>query len=344
MNLRRILAIMDKDLRDAMRDGRVLVLLLLPIGMALFYNATVDDEDKLPTQDVALVGDAAVGQALERAAGDSVDVSIRRAADAADARELVDDDAVDLGIVVNAADDVDVLVPDDADPTTQALVALVPIAAGQKPSSGVNVQRVAPSDPLPADVIGARTVTVLISIVLLATFIALMVVPIQTAEEVETGTFGALRLAATGPEILAAKGLAGALYSAIGVILIVVLTSIGVEEPVPFVLAAVAMVASLVGFGMLFGLAVANATTINTYGGVALIPFVGLAVAVFFVDSGVLKTILDVLPFSQATRLMGDAVSGASPFDAGAVSWAVVLAWALAGYGLLMRFARTREF
>ena len=58
---------------------------------------------------------------------------------------------------------------------------------------------------------------VLIVIVLLVGFVAMMVVPIQTAEELETGTFGALRLAATGPEILAAKASAGFLYGAAGI-------------------------------------------------------------------------------------------------------------------------------
>ena len=96
----------------------------------------------------------------------------------------------------------------------------------------------------------------------------MMVVPIQTAEELETGTFGALRLAATGPEILAAKALAGYVYGAAGVGLTVVLTGLDVHDPLLFFGAAFALIVSLVGFGLLLGLLVPNANAINTYAGV----------------------------------------------------------------------------
>jgi ABC-2 type transport system permease protein len=350
VNARRVVAILMKDLRDAFRDGRVLVLLLLPIGMAIFYNATVEDEDELPRERVAIADPQAVGLAdqLQRSAGRSVELVVTEADGAVEVRRLVGDEKVEFGAVVTGDDRVDVVVPDDADPTTQAVVGLVSDAAtrasGREPPTEVRIQPVAATNEKPADVIGARPVTVLIAIVLLATFVAMMVVPIQTAEELETGTFGALRLAATGPEILAAKAAAGCLYSAVGVILTVLLTQLELDRPVLFVAAAVGLVVSMVGFGLLLGLLVANANAINTYGGFALIPLVGLAVAVFFVDeSGTFSTVLDALPFSQATKLMGDALSAEQPFDAGAVAWIVVAAWAVVGYAALARFATRRE-
>jgi hypothetical protein len=109
-------------------------------------------------------------------------------------------------------------------------------------------------------------------IIVFVTFVAMIVVPIQTAEELETGTFGALRLAATGPEILAAK-----------------------------------------------------------------------AVAVFFVEAGIFGTILDLLPFSQAAKLLGNGLSTPAPFDTGPLAWIVIAAWALLGYAILARIASRRE-
>lgn len=344
MNARRILAILTKDLRDAFRDGRVLVLLLLPIGLAVFYNATVEDEDELPQADVAVVGSADFGERLVQAAGKSVEVTITDAESAAEVRRLVEDEDADFGAVVDGTD-VELLVPADADPETQSVVSLVPNAASDRaPPADVNVQPVATDNRLAADVLGARSVTILIAIVMLAAFVALMVVPIQTAEELETGTFGALRLAATGPEILAAKAAAGFLYSAAGVILTVVITDLALDSPVPFVLAAVGFVVSMVGFGLLLGLITANSNAINTYGGFALIPFIGLALAPLFVPAdAAFDTVLDVLPFSQATKLMGDGMSAATPFDTGAVAWIVIAAWAIVGYAVLARFAARRE-
>ncbi len=353
MNLRRILAILNKDLKDAGRDGRIIVLLLLPIGMALFYNATIEDEDKLPQTKVAVVesGDRVATQ-LREAAGKSVEVQVRKADSPSAARKLVAEEDVALAVIVaNTAEDDParalVLVAADATPTAQSVVALVPDAltraAGRRPTAQAQVRSVAPADQKPAEIVGQRALMVLIVIVLLVGFVAMMVVPIQTAEELETGTFGALRLASTGPEILAAKASAGFLYGAAGIGLTVLLTKLDVAHPLLFFGAALALIVSLVGFGLLLGLLIPNSNAINTYGAFFLIPLVGLAAAVFFVESGIFLTILDLLPFSQAAKLLGDGLSADKPFDAGFVSWFVIAVWALAGYVILARISTRRE-
>jgi hypothetical protein len=216
-------------------------------------------------------------------------------------------------------------------------------ATGREPPARTQVVGVAPADQKPYEIVEARSVTVLLTIILLVAFVAMMVVPIQIAEELETGTFGALRLAATGSEVLAAKALAGFIYGVAGIGVTIFLTRLDVHDPLLFGAAAVALIASLVGFGLLLGLLVPNSNAINTYGAFFLIPFVGLAGAVFFVESGVLMTILDVLPFSQAARLLGNGMSAREPFDAGLSSWLVIAAWALLGYAVLARITARRE-
>ena len=354
MNLRRISAILGKDLRDAFRDGRILVLLLLPIGMAVFYNATIQDDDELPTTKVAVVEPAGgeVARELRAATGRSVELRLQRAPSVTAARRLVADGEAALAVVVGAVGgagpaQAQVLVARDASPTAQSVVALVPDAltraAGRAPAAQTQVTSVAPADQKPYEILEPRAVTVLLVIVLLVAFVAMMVVPIQTAEELETGTFGALRLAATGPEVLAAKSLAGFIYGLAGIGLTIVLTKLDIHDPLLFVGASLGLIASLVGFGLLLGLLVPNSNAINTYGAFFLIPFVGLAGAVFFVESGVLMTILDVLPFSQAARLLGDGLSAQKPFDAGLSSWLVIAVWALLGYVVLARITARRE-
>jgi len=354
MNLGRVLAILLKDLRDAMRDGRIIVLLALPIGLAVFYNATIEDDDELPKASVAIVDPAGgdVGRELRSAAGKSVDVEFVEARDEAAARRLVAEDDSAVAVIVAPAlrgrpARAEVLVGADASPTAQSVVALVPDAltraAGREPTAQTQVRSVAATDQKPYELIEQRALAVLIMIVMLAAFVAMMVVPIQTAEELETGTFGALRLAATGPEILAAKALAGFIYGAVGIAVTVAITKLDVHDPLLFYGAGLAMIVSLVGFGLLLGLLVPNANAINTYGSFGLFPVIGLAAAAFFVDSGILMTILDVLPFSQAARLMGDGLSAQQPFDAGPVAWAVIAAWALLGYAILARIASRKE-
>ena len=105
VSLRRVLAILLKDLRDAGRDGRILVLLALPIGMALFYNATIDDPDELPT---AKVADRRAGRRRRRRRAAPQrraqrEVEVRQAADGPAARRLVADDKVAFAVVVDRA-------------------------------------------------------------------------------------------------------------------------------------------------------------------------------------------------------------------------------------------------
>jgi ABC-2 type transport system permease protein len=354
MNLRRMSAILVKDLRDATRDGRVVVLLILPIALALFYTSTTPEEGELPEATVAIVdpGRSGVGPELRRAAARSVDVGLRTVPDEAAARRLLDADDADFAVVAGPAPATGpavatVLAPEDASATTQSVVGLVPDAvgraAGRDPAARVAVRATAVTDPKPYRVVGDQVLLTVVTLLMLVGFIAMIVVPIQTAEELETGTFGALRLAATGPEVLAAKALAGLLYGVVGIAVTVVLTRIEIASPALFFGGAFALVISLVGFGLLLGLVVANANAINTYGAFLLMPLLGLAVAVFFVDTGILATLLGLLPFSQATRLLGDGLSAEAPFGAGTAAWLVIAVWALAGYGLLARYAGRRE-
>jgi hypothetical protein len=60
-------------------------------------------------------------------------------------------------------------------------------------------------------------------------------------------------------------------------------------------------------------------------------------------DSGIIRTVLDVLPFSQAVRLPADAVSWRPVFDTGPLSWLVIAVRALGGHGVPAWSAGRRE-
>jgi ABC-2 family transporter protein len=345
MKLSRVLAILLKDARDALRDGRILVALLLPIGLAVFYNATTPAEDELPAATVVVVDPDRTGLAtrLERAAADSVELKLESAPDAAAARRAVDADDASLAVVATGQGRADVLLPEDADAADQTVAALVPSAVGQAPAVRVQQLPVDAAAQEPAELLDQRAIVVVSFVVMFVGFVALLVVPITIAEELETGTFGALRLAATGPEILAAKVLNGLLYGALGIAATVLITGLDVDEPLPFLLAALLLTLSVTGFGLLLGVVTGNANQINSYAGFMLLPVVILAFGVLLVDGGALDLVFDVLPFSQASRLMFDAVSPEQLFAAPLVSWLVVVAWAVAGFALLGRLVNRRE-
>ena len=320
VSARRIVAILIKDLRDAGRDGRILLLLLTPIGGAVLYNATSPDAHELPTVQVAIVdaGGRGVADELRAAAGQSVKVDVQRTRDRVSAQRLVAAKDVDFAVVVAPSERLgparaEVLVSEGASATAQSVIALVPDAltraAGRAPGAQTQVRVVAATHRKPADRLESRELTVLVMIVLLLVFVAMIVVPIQIAEEIETGTLGALRLAAPGAEILAAKALAGFLYGLAGVGLTVLLTQIHVHNPLQLFAAAFALSASLVGFGLMMGLLWPNSAAINTYAGFLALPLIGLAGAALFIDPGVFATILNLLPFPQATKLLADGLS-----------------------------------
>ena len=351
MNARRVLAILGKDLRDAWRDGRIGILLIMPVAIALI-PALGGTQDDRPATDVAVVEQAGgrLSAELQHVAAKGVDIRITRVPNAAAARRLVAAQDAEVAVVVTPApapQPATILVGAGASPAAQSVVALVPDAVlraqGRRPAVGPRLQVVAPTDRKPADVLGSKTVTSLASIIMLLIFVGMMVVPMLTAEELETGTFGALRLAATAREVLAAKALAGCAFGLGGAGLIVAVSGLAVHAPVLFFGAALALVVSLVGFGLLLGILIRNTTAINTYAGFLVIPLLGSAIAVFFTGPGALATLLDVLPFSQAAKVLADATATQKPFDAGPVAWLVIAAWAALGYAALTRIVARRE-
>jgi hypothetical protein len=223
-----------------------------------------------------------------------------------------------------------------------ALLLVLPIAVG------VVTAKVNGSLPEPvaaasaAEAVGPFFAS-LFALVITVAFVATMVVPIQLAAELELDTFSALRLAASEPEILAAKALAGCTYAAVGSVLTVALTGLHVEAPVQFAAAAAGLIVTMVAFGLLLGLLVPNAGALNTYAGFLVAPLLAAAGAAFAVDSGIIGTVLDLLPFSQAVRLLADASSSSPALETGPGSWLVIAAWALGGYWALARITSRRE-
>lgn len=357
MSPRRVLAILAKDLREAMRDGRILILLVLPIGLAVFYNSTTADRNERAETTVVVVDPARTGLAAELrdAAAGAVKVTVRSAPDARAARQVVDDDKAAFAVVSGAAARAGqsaraaILLPANATPTAQSVVAVVneavAAASNRPPASEVRVQRlpVAASDRRPADLIDKPTILVVVCLIMLLAFVALVVVPMQTAEEIGTGTFGALRLAATGSEILTAKTLSGVLYAVVGTALTIFITGVDAHDPLRLYGGALALAISLVGFGLLLGFLSGNANQINTYGGFLVLPVIALATAVLIADSGILAVLLDILPFSQGARLLFDGVAEEEPFATGAVAWCVLAAWTAVGFAVLVRVAGRRE-
>ena len=280
MSPRRILAILTKDLRDAWRDGRILVLLALPIGMAVFYTRDRRRGEAAETS-VAVV-DPAGGRSRASCARrrQEREARARAAPDAAAARKLVADEEVDARRRRRARSPA-ARARSPRRPGRFAGGAVDRRARARRPGAGGRREPPArtagrgrrAADQKPSTSSAAHARRLFVDPRLFVIFVAMMVVPMQTAEELETGTFGALRLAATGRRSSPPRRSRATSTAPRASRLTVVLTGLDVNDPLLFFGATLALIVTLVAFGMLLGLLLPNTSAINTYAGFLIVPW-----------------------------------------------------------------------
>ncbi|MEV4419075.1 ABC transporter permease [Patulibacter sp. NPDC049589] len=362
MSLSRVWTILRKDLLDAIRDGRILAIIIVPLALGILYSVIYPDEEPRPKADVVVVGgptntDAKrLSVALPRDVGRALNLTVTTEPDEAKARDTVADDDADVAVVVpeglvararaGRAPPLRVLVGPDASPSARAVVDLLPATVGKladrAPAVQVAVRDVQPKSPSVVDELGLRDYFVLAAVVMTVGFIGLLATPIVLAEEIEKRTIEALLLAARGPEVLAAKALVGIVYSAAATAILLALTGVPIERPGLFVLGALGMVVSIVGFGLCLAYVFRSADKLNTWGWVIVMPAIVPGFAVGVDPPGWASAIFQATPTGQGMRLM---VDGALPTDVfGGVGLAIVVfaVWGAGGLVLLSRLLQRR--
>lgn len=362
MNLRRIILIFRKDLRDALRDSRVLIAILLPLGLGLLYNVMFQDTSTTPTATVAYAtAEASVlPQQLKAALGSSVRVTFVPTKDESDVRRRLTARKADIGLVIPRGFDatlgrgeiptLHVLRSPSASVggaiVISALDGVLRHMAGQHPPATVRIET------LPASEVGIQTIVeqiglrpyfALASVMMLIGMITMLALPIVLGEEREKKTLDALVLVASYPEVIVAKALLGIIYVAIAVPLLLALTRVMPVAVVTFSATIVLLTATLIGFGLLLG-ALLTANQMNTWGSLFLFPII---LPPFFLGMplpDVVRMLIWILPSTQAMQLILNSMSQ-QPFFAHAwLSYLVIAAWGVVGYGaLLWRLSRREE-
>lgn len=360
MKLARILTIFRKDFRDALRDSRVLVALIVPFGVGILYNVIMDDTiDQQIDVNVAylVIGDTTLPERFQESAADSYNIRFTRSDSEATIRdEVVDGDAslafiippeFDTAVAEGLQPELTVLLPETPRAGAQYVVALIdPVLrqmAGQQPPASISPEILVAGDR--EDVIervGLRSYFVLMSILMVVLMICLFVVPILLAEEAEKKTLDALVLVASYGEVVMAKALFGLVYIAVGVPLLMALTGFVPEDPLLFVAGIAGLSIALAGFGLLLG-ATINATQLYSWGGVLIVPFLAPAFVVGVPVPDSIATAALFFPSSHATRLAANGVAGEAIFAHAALSMLALALWAGAGYSLLLWRLSRRE-
>lgn len=362
MRLSRVLTILRKDLLDAIRDGRILAIIIVPLALGVMYSVIYPDEEPRPKADVVVVGSSTntdakrLSVALPRDVGRSLDLQVTVEPDEAKARETVANDDADVAVIVpeslvadaraGRAPPLQVLIGPDASPTARAVIDLLPSTVGKladrPPATQVAVRDVAPTSPSAIDELGLRDYFVLAAVVMTVGFIGLLATPIVLAEEIEKRTIEALLLAARGPEVLAAKALVGTIYSVVATAILLALTGVPIERPLLFVVGALGMVISIVGFGLCLAYAFRSADKLNTWGWVIVMPAIVPGFVVGVDPPGWADAICQAVPTGQGMRLMIDGALPSDVFGGLGLALVVFAVWGAGGLLLLSRMLQRR--
>lgn len=357
MTLRNVAAIALKDLVDATRQGRVVVILLTPILIAVFYNLSFNDERRAEVKAIYTPADAAtVVDRLKARVDPVVDLKLETAVDADGVRAAVVGRRAGIGFILPAA--VEDAVRSGGSPTitvvtetgstarellSSSLMAVFRDLVGQRAPVTLapeTVQRTG-ADPLLMNRLGLRVYFVLGALLMVVGMIAIIVVPMILAEESEKHTLDALLMAGPITEVMAAKAAVGLVYVALGTAVILALTRIPVRDTTMLVLGLGTVSIALVGFGLLLGIVFRSAMQVSTWSGFFLIPAIAPAFVVGVPGPDTLGLLMRALPSGQAMRLLANAFSDTPLYSDVALSIAVMAAWGIAGYGLLAwRLAR----
>jgi hypothetical protein len=362
MNPRHIRAIFLKDLRDAVRDARVLIAILIPLGLGVMYSFMFQNTPSVPSVTIAYASpDATVlPERLKAVIGSSAHVTFVRVSSVTEMRQRIAAKQADVGLVLPSGFDaavssgrtptLTVLRPSSSS-TSEVLVqttldgALRQMAGQRAPATLQVVAVPAPQAGFEAVYaqLGLRVYFTLASVLMLVGMIAMLAVPIVLGEEREKKTLDALTMIASYREVIVAKALLGIAYVVVAVLLLLAITRIVPINLPTFVATSLLLSVALIGFGLLLG-SLLTANQMNTWGGVFLIPILLPPFLVGISLPGVVEALFSALPSTQAMRLLVNSMAAQPIFPQAWLSYLVIATWGVIAYALVLwRLARRAE-
>lgn len=356
-----ILTIFRKDLIDAIRDGRVAIALIIPILIGVSYAYLFDDDtvDPTPAYSVAVtsVDPTTVTDQLTTLAGTGIDLTVNTFESEEAVRESVRDGDDDLGLVVPAGFDAAIAAgqqpgltvltpPEPTAGTTFLLTALDPALrtmAGQGPPAQLSVSATAAGEPSRFDRIGLRNYMLTFSMIFLVGMIAVFAIPIILTEEIEKKTLDALVMIASYGDVMIGKALVGLVYIAVATVITLTLASGDLGNAGLFALAMAALSVALLGFGLFIGGLFRSANQLNTWGSLLLFPLITPAFLVALPLPDWAHALVTAFPTGAAAKEIANGLTGEAIYDDAVLNFAIMIAWALAGFLLLGWQLRRRQ-
>jgi ABC-2 type transport system permease protein len=358
---RRILPIFRKDLRETLRDSRLLLALVVPLMLGLLYSVMFPDDSR-PEATLGYVAAAAseLPEAVQAAAQDALDLELVRVGSEEALRARIADDELDVGLVIppgfdaelaaGASPTLTVVLPSapsfGGDYAAALLTNVLETQAGREPPAVVDRVQLPPDDDsvqAGMQALGQRKVFILLSLLLLLAMVAAYGLPVSLTEETEKRTLEALTLVASTAEVIAAKALFGLVYALASVPLLLLVTRV-VPQDVPLFVADMVMSALvLVGLGLFMGSLFRTQAQLSTWSGLFMIPLLAPLITLGLPVPDAVDAVLFVVPTTQTLRLGVNAFAGDEVFGGQALSFAILAAWALGAYAVLWWWLRRRE-
>lgn len=360
MQIQNVLTIFRKDVREAIQDSRVLVAILVPLGIGIFYGLTFEDEViERPEATVSYVAtSSALPDALGAVTGQAVDLTFDVAATPDEVRQAVDDESADIGLIApddfsaqvqqGQSPDLTVILPDSPSTGAQYVTASLDAAlrqlAGRSPPANIQVETLpAPEEESVFEQLGPRRYFVMVGAVFVVAMISLFVVPIILTEEAEKKTLDAVTMVASYADVIAGKALVGIVYTAIAVPLLLAVTQLMPDAPLLFGGGMLLLSITLIGFGLLIGGLFRSANQLNTWAGVLILPVIAPTFLLGFELPTIAEVALALYPISAAMKLAINGLSGTEVFANAWLSVLVIIVWAAAAYLILGWTLRRRE-
>ena len=354
MSWSRVRTIYRKDMRDALRDSRVLTALLFPLALGLLYSFMFSDESiRTQKAKVGVVSDGTtrLTTVISQQTGPALDLTFVRMPDAGRLDQQVRQKKVDVGLVIPRGFDaavkagesppLTVVLPSspsfDSDYVEAVLDRSVQSLAGRAPPAHI-VRRSLPPESGGAtalEVLGARKDFILVSMIMLLAMIAVYAVPAVLVEETEKKTMEALTLIASTADVIAAKALFGITLSVVGVPVLLVITRGDPADMMGLAAAVVLSAVVLVGIGLLCGSLFKTQQQVNTWSGVILLVLLAPAFTIGMPTPDAVSAALAFLPTAPTFRLIANAFAGRALYPHEWLSYALLLAWGAGAYGFL---------
>ncbi|HVE90737.1 MAG TPA: ABC transporter permease [Actinomycetota bacterium] len=356
MNPRRVLAIALKDLKDVVRDVRILPLILATLIPALLFRA-----DQTPVASVAYAAaDETKLPDTLRQATRGIKLKFVKAEDASEVKSLVRRDKAVVGFATGAGFDAQlaagqapelvIVTREDSGFRASALVtaldATVRALAGQRPAATIRPEVIPSKETGPDRIfreLGVETFMRVAFTILLVLMVALSIVPTSVTEESERKTLDALLLAAARREVIAAKAMVGLVLTAVGVPVLAAVSGLKPAQPFAYFATCALLAVSMVGVGLLVGGLMKSQAALNAWSPFLVLPLSGTAFAAAFDLPALVRPVIQALPTSHAMRLASNFASGKQVFGGQALSLAVLAVWAVGAYVVLGLRLRTRE-